>query len=325
MNQENYYQILGVNEDATSEQIKIAYRSICKDLHPDKLPRDSGESLKKLAEQRIKMVTVAYSTLNDVDLRREYDLKISNYSIYSEQYETSPKTTTYEELLSDEILEMGFNDLLVEEKEMYNNFCNEIKIIQEHHKDYLSKILNSDLNDFYPDNLNFRMNRFLKIFYIYIPLMATISTVMWLIIFLFACIVEFIFVFIFGSPLGFLVISGFLAFLIPVMSLFLVISTIFSKLKDDHKDSEKKEGSCNNLSAEIKNFNERFMQSGWEIRLSNFRNPLYKDSYVSTIRKKTDTFKNQLKELGSSRKKLIDKFKEIEPNTLQNISYSYFN
>ncbi len=87
MNQENYYQILGVSENATGEQIRQAYRSLCKDLHPDILPRDAGENLKKLAEQRIKMITIAYSTLNDENLRREYDLKISTKPLCTESAE----------------------------------------------------------------------------------------------------------------------------------------------------------------------------------------------------------------------------------------------
>jgi len=60
----NYYLILGVDSEATLEQIKAAYRRQAKDLHPDYYGQDSGPFI-DLQE--------AYAILSDPARRRTYD------------------------------------------------------------------------------------------------------------------------------------------------------------------------------------------------------------------------------------------------------------
>jgi hypothetical protein len=62
-----YYDILGVAEDASTEQIKQAFRAISKRDHPDRNPDDptAGERFKKASE--------AYSALSDPEARERYD------------------------------------------------------------------------------------------------------------------------------------------------------------------------------------------------------------------------------------------------------------
>jgi curved DNA-binding protein len=61
------YKVLGVERSATKEEIKKSYRKLARELHPDK-NKDN-----KLAEERFKKVSAAYTVLGDVEKRKMYD------------------------------------------------------------------------------------------------------------------------------------------------------------------------------------------------------------------------------------------------------------
>ncbi len=61
------YAALGVPRTASAAEIKKAYRTLTKTLHPDKNPGD------KQAEERFKDVTTAYDVLSDETKRKNYD------------------------------------------------------------------------------------------------------------------------------------------------------------------------------------------------------------------------------------------------------------
>jgi molecular chaperone DnaJ len=61
------YQTLGVNKDASAEEIKKAYRRLARRYHPDANPDD------KAAEERFKEIQNAYALLSDPDKRSQYD------------------------------------------------------------------------------------------------------------------------------------------------------------------------------------------------------------------------------------------------------------
>src|SRR5438309_5553109 len=66
----DYYEILGVDRNASEEEIKKAYRRLARQHHPD---TQTSEQDKKTAEERFKEINEAYATLSDQDKRRRYD------------------------------------------------------------------------------------------------------------------------------------------------------------------------------------------------------------------------------------------------------------
>ncbi|MDY6843606.1 MAG: DnaJ domain-containing protein, partial [Thermodesulfobacteriota bacterium] len=63
----NYYKILGINKDASEEEIKKAYRKLALVYHPDRNHGDSG------VEEKFKEIGEAYAVLSDRNKRKTYD------------------------------------------------------------------------------------------------------------------------------------------------------------------------------------------------------------------------------------------------------------
>ncbi len=64
----DYYEVLGINRNASAEEVRKAYRALAKQYHPD-MNTDNKEA----AAEKFKEVSEAYSVLSDDQKRRQYD------------------------------------------------------------------------------------------------------------------------------------------------------------------------------------------------------------------------------------------------------------
>ena len=65
--EKDYYAVLGVPSTASDKEIQKAYRTLARELHPDKNPDDAA------AEERFKEVSAAYDVIGDEETRKQYD------------------------------------------------------------------------------------------------------------------------------------------------------------------------------------------------------------------------------------------------------------
>lgn len=79
---ENYYDILEVNKNASPEMIEKAYKLLVKKYHPDL----QENNLKIEYEEKIKKINEAYEVLSNQEKRKNYDLTLNNITISSDDY-----------------------------------------------------------------------------------------------------------------------------------------------------------------------------------------------------------------------------------------------
>lgn len=76
----DYYQVLGIDKKATTDEIKKAYRKLARKHHPDLNPNNPE------AEKRFKEINEANEVLSDPDKRKKYDAYGANWK-QAEQFE----------------------------------------------------------------------------------------------------------------------------------------------------------------------------------------------------------------------------------------------
>jgi curved DNA-binding protein len=88
MEYKDYYKIIGVDRNATQDEIKKKYRKLALKYHPDRNPGN------KAAEEKFKEIAEAHEVLSDPEKRKKYDMLGANWK----QYQT--KGRGFEEFFS---------------------------------------------------------------------------------------------------------------------------------------------------------------------------------------------------------------------------------
>jgi curved DNA-binding protein len=90
MEYRDYYKVLGVDRNATEEEIKHSYRKLALDHHPDRNPGN------KSAEEKFKEINEAYQVLSDPEKKARYDQLGASYKSYT-QHGGSPGNFNWED------------------------------------------------------------------------------------------------------------------------------------------------------------------------------------------------------------------------------------
>ncbi len=70
----NYYEILGIGRNSTTQEIKKTFRKRAKEIHPDLSQDDKSSS-----EERMRLLLDAYEVLSDIEKRIEYDRALTSF------------------------------------------------------------------------------------------------------------------------------------------------------------------------------------------------------------------------------------------------------
>ena len=98
MKYKDYYAVLGVERDASAEDIKKTYRRLARKYHPD-VSKEPG------AEEKFKEVAEAYETLKDAEKRAAYD-QLGRYQA-GQEFRPPPDWETHFAPGFDESLDLG--------------------------------------------------------------------------------------------------------------------------------------------------------------------------------------------------------------------------
>jgi DnaJ-class molecular chaperone len=73
--EQDYYNVLGITQNANTEDIKRAYRKLAFQYHPDRNQNDPE------ANKKMQVINEAYSILVDSQRRQAYDLPLGYYAV----------------------------------------------------------------------------------------------------------------------------------------------------------------------------------------------------------------------------------------------------
>ena len=147
--EQNYYEILEVNKNASPEIIEKAYKTLVKKYHPD-LQKDEN---KNKYEEKIKKINEAYDILSDSEKRKKYDLNLKNTEISINDY-----NSLYQENIN---LKNNLN-ILKEKLNYLNNIQNNYEKnnlnynnLENNKNNYTKNNINQEYSDnYYTENFN---------------------------------------------------------------------------------------------------------------------------------------------------------------------------
>lgn len=118
-NAASYYEILCVNIDAQTSEIKTAYFQLAKKYHPDKFHQESDTEFQQRIQNAFTEIARAYDTLKDKDTREVYDFKLRKYleSVKDQQSSISKEPETDVDKAREEF-DQGFTYLMQQDYEM---------------------------------------------------------------------------------------------------------------------------------------------------------------------------------------------------------------
>ncbi len=112
----DYYALLGVSKNASTDDIKKAYRRLARKYHPDLNPGD------KTAEAKFKEITEANEVLSDADKRSQYD----RFGQYWKQSAEPPKANTRTTTTNPHSANSDFNGVDFGQYNNFDDFVNEL-------------------------------------------------------------------------------------------------------------------------------------------------------------------------------------------------------
>ena len=130
----NYYDLLELNKNATSDEIKKKYKKLALKYHPD---RNTNESIKEQNEKIFKEITEAYNVLSDEKKRKDYDFfGLKDNNTFDNPFQNGPL---------DDILSNMFKFTDTDIDDMINTSFKP-KIFVNIHKVPLNTFQNSNIN-----------------------------------------------------------------------------------------------------------------------------------------------------------------------------------
>ena len=153
----NYYEILGVDRQASAQEIKKVYKKLARKYHPD-LNRDDP----KTSEQKMKEINAAYETLSNEVARIDYNKKLDA------EAENSARTNTKKTSANPRVKTVRVNPEDVDFNKIHSSFENFFGFNPKTHEGTDEKKLNTytanrkkknplDTSDFFEKFMGFKV------------------------------------------------------------------------------------------------------------------------------------------------------------------------